>query len=254
MSDVIVETGGGVCRIELARPQRKNALTQDMYRLLAQAVSEADQDPLVRAVLLHGAPDCFCAGNDLHDFVAAPQLGDDAPAVRFLHALATADKPLVAAAAGPAVGIGATMLLHCDFVYASPETRLQMPFVALGLTPEAGSSLLLPLAVGHLRAAELLMLGRSVDARRAYEIGIVTAVVPAEQLLSSARETAMTLASMPAEALKQTKRLLKQDLRRDLIGRIRSELRIFGQRLESAETRQAIERFFEKGRAPARPG
>jgi enoyl-CoA hydratase/carnithine racemase len=253
MNEVIVDTRDGICRIELARPDKKNALTQRMYDLLAEAVTGAEVDRQVRAVLIHGAPDCFTAGNDLHDFLADPQLGDDAPAVRFLHALANADKPLVAAVAGPAVGIGTTMLLHCDFVYATAEARLQMPFVALGLVPEAGSSLLLPRAVGHLRAAELLMLGRAVDGRRAFELGLVTAVVPQDELLATAGATAASLAALPAEAMRQTKRLLKGSGRAELIGRIREELQLFGERLESAETKAAIARFFARARPESRP-
>ena len=253
MSEVIVESARGICRIELARPEKKNALTQRMYRQLADAMATAEADPQVRVLLLHGAADCFAAGNDLHDFLASPRLDDDAPAVCFLMALATTGKPLVAAVAGPAVGIGTTLLLHCDFVYASPDARLQMPFVALGLVPEAGSSLLLPQAIGHLRAAELLLLGRPIDARRACELGLVTEIVQREELLARAHATAASLAALPPEALQQTKRLLKRDRLDDVIERIRDELRIFGERLDSVETRDAISRFFDRAKPGGKP-
>ena len=153
-----------ILRIELDRAERKNAITADMYRALADALAAAESDAQVRVVLVHGKPDCFTAGNDLKDFLERPPAGENSPVFQFLRGISTATKPLVAAVGGPAVGVGTTMLLHCDFVYAAPNARFQMPFVTLGLVPEAASSLLLPMLAGYQRAAELLLLGKPFTA------------------------------------------------------------------------------------------
>ena len=166
-ANVVVETRDRVTRIEIARLDKKNALTLEMYAAIGKALSAAEADPQVRAMLIHGKPDCFTAGNDLKDFLERPPHGERSITVDFLHQIADLNKPLVAAVGGAAVGIGTTMLLHCDLVYAAPNARFQLPFVPLGLVPEAGSSLLLPAIAGYQRAAELLMLGQPFGADKA---------------------------------------------------------------------------------------
>jgi enoyl-CoA hydratase/carnithine racemase len=183
MSGIRVTKDHRVMRIEFARLDKKNALTGDMYIMLADALTAANADPQVRAVLLHGSADCFTAGNDIADFLKPRPQGANPPVWKLFEALPALDKPIVAAVGGPAVGIGTTLLLHCDLVYATPAARFQLPFVPLGIVPEFGSTYLLPLLAGYQRAAELLLLGRPFSAQRAYEIGIVTAVVPQEGLL-----------------------------------------------------------------------
>ncbi len=246
MATVNVRTAEFVCELELARVDKKNALTREMYALLADGLAAAEADPQVRAILIHGAPDCFCAGNDLKDFLAHPDVSESAPAPRFLNRLATLSKPIIAAVGGPAIGIGTTLLLHCDFIYAATNTRFQLPFVTLGLVPEAGSSLLLPRLLGHPRAAELLLLGRPFDADKAYALGLVTAIVPESDLLSVARATTRALTELPPESVRLTKALMKGDGSDVLARRMRTELDHFAQRLHSSEVKEAIAAFFEK--------
>lgn len=243
--NVVVEVKDRVLRLELARVEKKNALTLDMYGALADGLALADGDPQVRAVLVHGRPDCFSAGNDLGDFLAR-DLTKESPALAFLRRIAEARKPIVAAVGGPAVGIGTTMLLHCDLVYAAPGTRFQLPFVPLGIVPEAGSSLLLPMRAGHARAAELLLLGQPFDVAKALAAGIVTAIVPEAELLDRARATAAQLAALPAEALRLTKDLLKRATAPAVAERMREEGRLFAERLASPEAKEAMTAFFEK--------
>src|SRR5471032_2714598 len=185
--DILSSKAGGVLTIEFNRPERKNAITSAMYQSMADAINDGEQDAAVRAILIVGKPEIFTAGNDLEDFMKTSRPADGAgieerAVFRFMMALSGATKPVVAAVAGAAVGIGTTMLLHCDLVYAAPNTRLQLPFVNLGLVPEAASSLLLPALIGYQRAAELLLLGEPFTAQRAKEIGLVTEVVPEDQL------------------------------------------------------------------------
>jgi enoyl-CoA hydratase/carnithine racemase len=243
---ILTETRERIARIELNRPEKKNALTGEMYQGLAEAVRAAEADSAVRAILIHGRPDCFCAGNDLKDFLDQPPHGDNAPVFQFLQAISTAVRPIVAAVGGPAVGIGATMLLHCDFVYAATESRFQFPFVPLGITPEAASSLLLPLNAGYLRAAELLLLGKPFNAQQALSAGIITEIVPAESLLSRARATALELAALPPESLRLTKALMKKRLAPQVAEQMAEEGRTFRARLNSAEAKEAMIAFFEK--------
>jgi len=246
MADVIVETKDRVCRIEMARLEKKNALTAAMYIAMAEALDAAEADPKVRVHLLHGSPDCYTAGNDLKDFMARAGSGGPSSASRFIRTLPTLAKPLVAAVGGPAVGVGTTMLLHCDFVYCTPEARFQMPFVSLGLVPEAASSLLLPLAAGYRRAAELLMLGQPFGAERALEAGIVTEIVPKAELLERARATALGLAAQPAASVRLTKQLLKRQYAKAVAEQIEEESRHFAERLASPEAKEAMTAFFEK--------
>src|SRR3954470_23754229 len=179
-----------------------------MYAQLGEALARADADAEVRAVLLHGSRDCFTAGNDLGDFLKRP-MGAASPAWRFFEVLPDLKKPVVAAVAGPAVGIGTTMLLHCDFVFAAPTARFQMPFVSLGLVPEAASSLLLPMVAGYQRAAELLLLGKPFTAEKAFAAGIVTEIVPGADLLAHALAAAAGIAALPPSSVRMTKALMK---------------------------------------------
>src|SRR6185369_10403098 len=215
--------------VELARPEKKNALTGEMYGQLADAISAADRDPQVRVVLLHGAPDCFCAGNDVADFLKRPPLAEGSPSARFFIAMQELRKPMVAAVGGPAVGIGTTMLLHCDLVYAAANARFQMPFVPLGITPEFGSTYILPLLAGYQRAAELLLLGQPFTAQKAHEVGIVTQVVEKNELMKKATDAALALAALPPQSLRLTKQLLKKRHRAAVDEAIAEEVRIFGE-------------------------
>ena len=243
---VLTELDDRVLRVELARPEKKNALTPQMYEALSQALDRADGEARVRAVLIHGKPDCFCAGNDLADFLHRPAQGGEPAAIGFLRRIAAARKPLVAAVGGPAVGIGTTMLLHCDFVYAAPETRFQLPFVPLGIVPEAASSLLLPRIAGQRRAAELLLLGQPFDAAKALAAGIITAVVEQATLLEHARGIARALSALPPESVRLTKELMKREVAGAVVERMQAEGRLFQERLSSPEAVEAFTAFFEK--------
>ncbi len=243
---VVTELDDRILRVELDRPEKKNALTPQMYEALSQALDRADSEARVRAVLIHGKPDCFCAGNDLADFLQRPKQGGEPAAIGFLGRIAAARKPLVAAVGGPAVGIGTTMLLHCDFVYAAPHTRFQLPFVPLGIVPEAASSLLLPRIAGYQRAAELLLLGQPFDATKALAAGIVTAIVEQAELLEHARAVARALAALPPESVRLTKELMKREIAPAVVERMRVEGRLFAERLASPEAVEAFTAFFEK--------
>jgi len=230
--------------IELNRPTKKNAITSAMYAAMADAVQEAEADASVRSVLISGAGQAFSAGNDLQDFLSG--MGDDNPPVlRFLQALAGSSTPLIAAVQGPAVGIGATMLLHCDYVVAADDTVLQFPFVSMALVPEAASSLLLPRIVGYLRAADILLTGDNVDAERALELGLVTRVVAAGEQVAAARAFADRVAAQPPAAVRLTKHLLRDDTP-GLDQRIGTELTLFKDRLQSPEFVEAVTAFMEK--------
>jgi len=242
---VRAETQDRVARIELARLDKKNAITTEMYVQLAEALAAADADSQVRAVLLHGAKDCFTAGNDLSDFLKRP-IGAKSPSWRFFEVLPSLQKPIVAAVGGPAIGIGTTLLLHCDLVYATPETRFQLPFVGLGIVPEFGSTYLLPLLAGYQRAAELMLLGQPFTAEKAREVGIVTAVVPQAELLERAGKAAAALAELPPESIRLTKRLMKSAHAAAVKQQIGEEGRIFVERLASPEAKQAMSAFLEK--------
>ncbi len=243
---IIVETQDRVTRIELARPDKKNALSPAMYAAMAEALRAADADAEVRAVLIHGQSACFCSGNDVKDFLTLERAPGASPASGFLRAISSARKPLVAAVGGPAVGIGTTMLLHCDLVYAAPNARLQLPFVPLGLLPEAASSLLLPRLAGYQRAAELLLLGQPFSADKALAAGIVTEIVPEAELIARARQAALALAALPPASVRMTKELMKRDLAQAVQSRMTEELELFGERLRSPEAKEALGAFMEK--------
>lgn len=228
----------GVATIEIARPEKKNALTQAMYAGLAEAIERTAADPAIGCLLITGCEDVFCAGNDIADFRSRPADGGERPSRRVYQGLARLDKPVVAAVQGLGIGIGFTMLLHADIVLAAPEARFRMPFVDLGVVPELGSSLLVPWIVGRHRAAELMMLGDFFDAATAERLGFVNRIVPRAALVAEATALARRLAGKPRESLSATKRLLRQDHDR-LLARMDEELAIFAERLASAET-QAI--------------
>lgn len=239
----------GVATIEIARPEKKNAITQAMYVDMAQALHHAAQNTDARAVLITGQPGVFTSGNDLEDFLQSPPRDEDAPVFRFMRALASCPKPVVAAVTGAAVGIGTTMLLHCDFVYVSDEARLAMPFVNLGLVPEFGASWLVPQRLGRARASELLLLGDSFTGAQAVEWGLAAAVLPPTEVLRHARRVAERVAALPAGAVQAAKQLCAEQDRSALMQVIAREAEVFGQRLRSAEAREAFTAFFEK-RAP----
>ncbi len=242
---VLVSRTDGVCELRLNRPEKRNAITLAMYEALWDALVRAEADDSVRVILFTGAGASFTAGNDLLDFMNQPQT-DDASTLKFLRLLPKIRKVMVAAVHGSTVGIGVTMLLHCDLVVAARGTRLSMPFVKLGLVPEAGSSLLLPRLVGHQRAAELLLLGSPIDSSTACNYGLVNRVVEDDQLLEEARALARTVAAQPPGALLATKQLLRSET--GVNARIEEELRVFRERLGSGEFRAAAEAFFNKSR------
>jgi enoyl-CoA hydratase/carnithine racemase len=231
--------------VTMNRPDKKNALTQDMYAVMADAVANADADPAVRVVVITGCEDIFTSGNDLNDFLKSPMDDAETPVWRFLRAIATTTTPLVAAVNGAGIGIGTTMLLHCDFVYASGNARFHMPFINLALVPEAASSLLLPRCAGHRKAAELLMLGEPFDANEALAAGVITAVSSGDNPLEMAMDTARKLAAKPPSALRQTKALLRADSQ-TVADRLKSEGDEFKVCLTSPEAKEAMTAFFER--------
>ena len=246
--NVIATTAGRVARIALARPEKKNALTGEMYAQLTAALLAAGCDPQVRVVLLQGSRECFTAGNDVSDFLKR-EPGEASPVFGLFQVLPALEKPVVAAVAGPAVGIGTTLLLHCDLVFAAADARLQLPFVPLGIVPEFGSTLLLPRLSGYQRAAKLLLLGQPFTAQEAFEAGIVTEVVSKETLFEKAEAAAAMLAALPPESLKLTKRLMKQGSAKELEARIAEEGRMLIERLASPEAKEAMSAFLEKRKA-----
>jgi enoyl-CoA hydratase/carnithine racemase len=240
------EIQDGILTVRINRPEKRNALTTAMYGSLADALLRADHEPSIRVVLLTGCDDCFTSGNDIADFIAFPPSGSDSPVLRFMHAIMGAEKPIIAAVSGVAVGIGTTLLLHCDLVYAANTALFQMPFVNLGLCPEAGSTLLLPLLMGHQRASELLLLGHQFTASRAEQLGIVNAVLPPEDLLRTAHTTAKQLAAQPAAAVRLTKSLLKRRNAGQLEETTLFEIGRFVEQLSSPEAREALQAFMER--------
>jgi enoyl-CoA hydratase/carnithine racemase len=240
----------GVLTIEIARPEKKNAFTREMYTAAAEALHAADADAAVRAVLLCGQPGIFTSGNDIEDFLSRPpgQGSDaqDSPVFRFLNALTNCGKPVVAAVTGAAIGVGATMLLHCDFVYVSDEARLAMPFVSLGLVPEFASSLLVPQLMGQRRAAEKLLLGDPFTAQEAVDCGLANAVLPASEVLPHARRVALRFNALPPGAVRDSKKLMRDHQRALVMEAIRTEGAVFSARLRSPEVREALQAFLEK--------
>ena len=236
----------GVATIEIARPEKKNAITGAMYTALANALDAAREDPAVRAVLLTGQPGIFTSGNDIEDFVQRPASLEQAPSFAFMKALMGCDKPVVAAVTGAAIGIGTTMLLHCDFVYVSDEARLAMPFVSLGVVPEFGSSLIVPRLMGNVRAAEKLLLGDPFSAADAVEAGIANAILPAGEVVNHARRIAERFNALPPGAVRETKKLMRRARQAATLEAIGVEGGVFAERLRSPEAQEAFSAFFQK--------
>lgn len=247
-----VTRDAGVLTLRLNRPKKRNAITLAMYEALAQALEAAAGDSSVRVAFVTATGETFSSGNDLADFMASKSLeeqGEDAPMLRFLRALSTFPKPLVAAVDGQAIGIGFTMLLHCDLLFATERAQFRAPFVDLGLVPEAASSLLLPRALGHWRTSELMLLGDALEAPKAQAWGLVKELVPPAELQSRALDACRRLAAKPPTALRRTKALLKESASATVAERIRLEASQFAEQLRSPEVAEAISAFFEK-RAP----
>lgn len=236
----------GVATIEIARPEKKNALTQAMYEAMAEAITAAQADASVRAVMITGQPGIFTSGNDLEDFMQRPPAGIESPVFRFMKALVGCDKPVVAAVTGAAIGIGTTMLLHCDFVYVADDARLAMPFVGLGLVPEFASSLLVPQLMGPRGAAEKLLLGDPFTGEQAVEAGIANAVLPATEVIKHARRVAERFNSLPPGAVRESKQLLRRPTQAAVMEAIGVEAELFSKRLRSPEATEAFQAFFQK--------
>src|SRR5712675_1822954 len=251
MDEILTEQSGNILRVELNRPAKKNAMTSRMYEALADIFNEAARDERARVVLWHGAGDSFCAGNDIEDFLKNPPGPGESPQARLENALVDFDKPLIAAVQGVAIGGGTTMLTHCDFVFAGRSAQFRMPFVDLALVPEFGSSWSVPARIGHVRAAELLLLGSPFDSERARELGLVTRVVDDHTLLQMASETARALAAKPAGALQASKRLMKRAVREQIKAAMKAENEEFSRQVRSEEAREALTAFLEKRRPKA---
>src|ERR1039457_4563502 len=243
------EFNEGILTLRINRPDKKNALNLAMYQALADGLKSADSDGKVRVILICGCNDCFTSGNDLADFLSSPPTGPDSPVMQFLRALSEARKPIVAAVNGLAVGVGVTMLLHCELVYAGRGATFQMPFVNLGLCPEAGSTLLLPMIMGHQRAAELLLLGEVFNAEKACTVGIVTEVCPDGDVFAIARTKALQIAAQPAAAVRLAKNLLKRNYAGPLRETIVEEGTQFMARLKSPEAGEALKAFMQRRKA-----
>ena len=241
-------TLNGVATIEIARPEKKNAITSVMYQEMADALRAAQADGAVRAVLIQGQPEIFTSGNDLEDFMNAPPRDMTSPVFQFMFALLECEKPVVAAVNGAAIGIGTTMLLHCDFVYVADESRLAMPFVALGLVPEFASSLTVPALVGQRRAAELLLLGMPFNGEQAVEYGIANAVLPSKEVANHARRVAERFNALPPSGVRESKKLLRRGTDKQVRDAIEAEAAIFGARLRGPEAQEAFQAFFQKRR------
>jgi enoyl-CoA hydratase/carnithine racemase len=251
MDEIITERFESVLRVQLNRPMKKNAMTSRMYATLADVFNDAAKDENTRVVLWHGAGDSFSAGNDIEDFLKNPPGPGASPQARLMNALVDFDKPLIAAVHGAAIGGGTTMLTHCDFVYAGESAKFQMPFINLAVVPEFGSSWSIPARIGHIRAAELILLALPFDAERAAGLGFVTQVVPDQNLMTTATEAARKLAAKPLHALQASKRLMKRPFREQIKTAIDAENHEFSALVRSEDAREALGAFLEKHRPPA---
>ncbi|WP_321931008.1 enoyl-CoA hydratase [Paraburkholderia guartelaensis] len=245
-NEILVAHENGVLTITIDRPARKNALTPAMYQAMADTLNGANKDASVRAALLRGHAEIFTAGNDIEDFLKGPPAGADSPVIRFLDAIAAFEKPLVAAVKGPAIGVGTTLLLHCDMVYAADNARFAVPFSQLGLCPEAASSLLLPRIAGYQGAAEKLLLGETFDAAEAHRMGFVNRVLPAAELDAFVSAQLAKLVALPASSLRVTKSLMKRADTHEVKTRMSEEFVHFGKMLLAPEAREAFTAFLEK--------
>jgi enoyl-CoA hydratase/carnithine racemase len=246
MSDILVHTEAGVCTISFNRLSRKNSITSDMYAAMAEAMQAANTDAAIRVVVIQGDETIFSAGNDIGDFLEKPPSGEDAPVFRFLRNIAACPKPIIAAVNGPAVGIGTTLLFHCDLVYAGDNAAFSMPFVNLGLCPEAASSLLVPQMFGYHRAAEALLLGEAFFAEAALEVGLVNKILPPTETNAFAQAQARKLAAKPLSAVMATKRLMKGGQADAVAQRMAEEGQSFGRMLREPAAREAFTAFMEK--------
>lgn len=246
MSDILTHTESGVMTITLNRVERKNSITSAMYGAMADSLATAQADASVRVVVLQGHETVFSAGNDIGDFLNQPPAGTDSPVFRFLHGIATFPKPLLAAVCGPAVGVGTTMLFHCDLVYAGDNAAFSMPFVNLGLCPEAASSLLVPQMLGYHRAAEALLLGEPFMAEAALEVGLVNRVLPPTEANAYAQQQARKLAAKPLSSLVETKRLMKKGQQGAVLQQMGDEGESFRRMLREPAAREAFTAFMEK--------
>jgi enoyl-CoA hydratase/carnithine racemase len=246
--DILTNKKNGILTIEFNRPEKKNSITAAMYQIIADALKDAQSDAEVRAILFCGKPDIFTAGNDLEDFMNISLQGELAgrPVAQFMLQLSGAAKPVIAAVAGAAIGIGTTMLLHCDLVYAADNAKFSMPFAKLGLCPEFASSMLLPQTVGYQRAAEKLFFGEPFSAQEAFEMGLAAKVLPPDELLPFANAQAAKLAVLPASSLRTTKRLMKAAQTDAIMTRMGEENKFFGAMLLAPEAKEAFAAFFEK--------
>lgn len=249
---VRTEIGDRIATLAFSRPEKKNAITSAMYQQAADALKEAAVSDAVRVIVITGDGGCFTAGNDLDDFLQRPPQGDGSPVAQFMDALRTMPKPVMAAVPGLAIGIGSTLLLHCDLVYAAEGARFAMPFTQLGLCPEFASSVLLPRMAGYQRAAEKLLFGEPFDAAEAEKIGLVNRVLPAGELMSFVQAQATKLAALPSESLRVTKQLMKADLQEPVAAAMLAEMQHFSCMLGGADAKEAFTAFLEK-RKPAFP-
>ncbi|WP_028009132.1 enoyl-CoA hydratase [Solimonas flava] len=243
---IVTELQDRVLTIRLNRPDKKNAISGAMYKAMGEAFSAANHNPEVRAILFTGTPDCFSSGNDLADFLNTPENAGGNVIAQFMQAMVDATKPIVAAVAGPAIGIGTTALLHCDLVYAGEKTRFQMPFVNIGICPEFASSLIAPAIMGHARAAELILLGEMFSAAKAREYGLVNEVLPDAEVQAHARVQALKLAAQPPNAMRTAKALLKRWTREQVKEVIGVEVNHFVPMLKQPEALEALTAFMQK--------
>lgn len=244
-NDVLVEQSGHILQIRFNRPDRKNAINQAMYRTIQSALASANHDDSVRVIVLCGHPDAFSAGNDLMDF-ASKSHEELTPVITFLRQLVAMEKPMIAAVEGLAIGVGVTMLLHCDLVYAAENTRFRLPFVNLGVVPEAASSLIMPMLMGRQRASELLLLGDFFDSQQARDYGMVNAVLPKGGVLEHAMDKAEQLVKQPQKALRFSRKLINKKWQDDIEDRLGEEGMVFSRLLKSEETSQAMAEFFRQ--------
>jgi len=247
--NILYSTEGAVFVIQINRPAKKNALLPGMYTALADGLSLADDDDSINAILLHGVDDCFTSGNDVNGFVNNDDNSGERPSTQFMRIISTTRKPVIAAISGLAIGIGTTLLFHCDLIYASEQCFLHLPFTRLGVCPEAGSSYLLPKQIGHCRAAELLLLGDRFSAAKAKEYGIVNEVLPQSDYLQHAMAKAQELASLPAQAVQTSKALIKRGQEKVMSDTINIELQHFGELVKTPEAQAIVQAFLNKKKA-----
>lgn len=243
---IVTEVRDRILTIRLNRADKKNAISSAMYKAMAEAMAAGNADPDVRVILFTGTDGCFCSGNDLADFLNSPADAGGGIVARFMQSVVDTGKPVVAAVSGPAVGIGTTLLLHCDLIYAAEKTRFQMPFVNIGICPEFASSLMMPVIMGHPRAAELILLGEPFTAAKAREYGLINEVLPEAEVEAHARAQALKLAAQPPNAMRTAKALLKRWTREQVKEVIGVEVDHFVPMLTQPEAREALGAFMEK--------